>query len=379
MSFEQIAFVSLVLAAIPAVMVLINLTIYRSPTRRDGDTDQAISVLIPARDEEESIGDAVRAALASRGVDVEVVVLDDHSTDATAAIVREIATHDARVRLETGKDLPAGWCGKQHACHQLSKLASHPTLVFVDADVRLAPDGLRRMAEFLRRSGADLISGIPRQITGTWSEKLIIPLIHFILLGFLPMLGVRFSRWPAFAAGCGQLFMAHRAAYWAIGGHAAIKSSRHDGVTLPRAFRQAGLKTDLFDATSVAVCRMYRGLDELWPGFAKNATEGMATPAAIGPWTMLLFGGQVLPFLLLPVAVLTGDATAFATVAVATALAYCTRLVLTVRFRQSWLGTLLHPAGVVLVLAIQWFALWRSLRGREIPWKGRAPITETAT
>src|SRR5439155_361198 len=117
--------------------------------------------------------------LASRGVTVDVVVLDDHSEDDTAALVGAIARRDRRVRLLSAPPLPAGWCGKQHACHVLRGAARYDLLAFLDADVRLEPDGLARLAAFLRNSGADLVSGIPRQVTGTLLERLVIPLIHF--------------------------------------------------------------------------------------------------------------------------------------------------------------------------------------------------------
>src|SRR5207244_4018469 len=131
------------------------------------------------------------------------------------------------------------------------------------------------------RSGADLGSGFPRQETGTLLEKLVLPLIHFLLLGYLPLIGMRWCRHPAFGAGCGQLFVTRRDAYEAVGGHVAVRASLHDGLTLPRAYRRRGLKTDLCDATELADCRMYRSGRELWYGLAKNAREGLAHPKAI--------------------------------------------------------------------------------------------------
>lgn len=375
MILELLALAALVLASIPAAMTVINLAFYRVPRKTGGTGRPAVSVLIPARDEQRSIGACIEAALASEGVDLEVVVMDDHSRDATPEIVRALAERDPRLRLETAPTLPAGWNGKQHACAALARAASHPTLAFVDADVRLAPDGLRRMVAHLEDRGADLVSGIPEQRTETLAEKLVVPLIHFVLLGFLPMPGMRWSKRPAFAAGCGQLFVARREAYRTVGGHAAIRDSRHDGLALPRAFRRAGFATDLADATPVATCRMYRNAREVFDGFAKNATEGMATPAAIGPWTLLLLGGQTLPPILLAVAGLAGTPMALGAAAGATALAFGTRLLLTARFRQSWLGAALHPLGVAAVVAIQWTAWWRERRGLAVAWKGRVHET----
>jgi hypothetical protein len=336
-----------------------------------GGDRPAVSVLIPARNEAASIRAAVEAALSSHDVTLEVIVLDDHSEDDTAAIVRRLAAVDHRVQLVTAPPLPEGWCGKQHACASLAQQARRALLVFVDADVRLAPDGLARMAAFLRASRADLISGVPYQETVTLGEKLLIPLIHFLLLGFLPMYRMRRSSHPAYGSGCGQLFMARREAYAKSGGHAAIRASLHDGVALPRAFRQRGFMTDLFDATDIATCRMYRSGLEVWRGLAKNASEGLAAPAMIGPATLILLGGQVLPIMcLLGLRPSTWAGLAWAGLAVAAA--YYPRWRGWRRFRQSALGALLHPIGIALLLAIQWRAFIGARLGRPQQWKGRA-------
>lgn len=374
MSAVVLAAVALTLAALPALLFLANLRRYRPAPPAGPGPAPAVSLLVPARNEQASIGACLEAALASRGVTLEVIVLDDASEDDTAAVVRALAARDPRLRLETAPPLPPGWCGKQHACHVLSGLARHPLLAFVDADVRLAPDGLARLAAFLHTSGADLVSGVPRQETGTLMEKMLIPLVHFILLGFLPLGRMRRSSHPAYAAGCGQLFLARRDAYDASGGHAGIRTTLHDGIRLPRAFRAAGRRTDLCDATDLAVCRMYRGGGEVWRGLAKNATEGLAAPARIVPATLLLLGGQVLPFGLLAAAArLPWSAVAVA--AVAAALAYLPRVAGVLRFRQSPTGAVLHPLGVTVLLAIQWYALLARLVGRPARWKGRGYVT----
>ena len=373
MTFLILAAVVCLLALIPACLWHLNSRAYAPPPKPGTDRDlPAVSVLIPARNEAHSIRAAVTAALASQDVTLEVVVLDDHSEDETASIVRQMAAHDSRVRLETAPALPPGWCGKQHACAVLAHLAAHPQLVFVDADVRLAPDALARMAAFLQSSGADLISGVPHQETGTFAERLVIPLIHFLLLGFLPLHRMRASRHPAYGSGCGQLFMARRDAYEKMGGHAAIRASLHDGLTLPRAFRQAGLMTDICDVTRLATCRMYRGFTELWHGLAKNATEGLAAPATIVPATVLLLGGQVIPVLLFTYGLLAPVSTAGRVLAcLAVAAAYYPRIGACLRFEQSWRGALLHPCGILLLLSIQWYALGRAVMGRPAVWKGR--------
>lgn len=372
-----LVWISFGLAALPTVLYLVNRLLYRPPRASIGAPRPTVSVLIPARNEEASIGAAVRAALSSEGVDVEVVVLDDHSADDTADIVRRLAQLDPRVRLEHAPPLPEGWCGKQHACYRLSEHARFDLLAFVDADVRLAPDGLARMAGFLERRQTDLVSGIPRQETGTPLEKLVLPLIHFLLLGYLPMLGMRLLGWSAFGAGCGQLFLTRRAAYERVGGHAAVRTSLHDGVTLPRAYRRAGLVTDMADATGVATCRMYRSGREVWLGLAKNAREGLAAPRAIGVWTLLLALGHIAPWVLLALpATWAGGSAVWGPALAAALLPLAVRLDAARVFRQSLFGALLHPVGVLLLLGIQWDATQRAWRGRPVGWKGRPNVKE---
>jgi hypothetical protein len=368
--------IALALAALPAVFFLRNAQLFQPPPAIQPGPPPRVSVLIPARNEEQSIGPAVESVLESVGVELEVVVLDDHSEDRTAEIVREIAMRDPRVRLESAPPLPEGWCGKQWACHTLSTHARHPVLTFLDADVRLTPLALARMHGFLRSSGAALVSGFPRQEKGTLLEKLVIPLINWLLVCYLPIGSMRRSRAVGLGAGCGQWFMTTRDAYERAGGHAAVKASLHDGLKLPRAYRKAGLMTDICDATDLAVCRMYRSAGQVWNGLAKNAREGMASPVLIVVWTILLFGGHVLPFLLVrPPWEWSLPFLPDAIPVLAVFLSYLARFGCAALYRGSWLGAALHPVGVSVLLAIQWYALLRWLVGKPVGWKGRAHPT----
>lgn len=373
MNWELLVTIALVLAAIPAVLFLVNLWFYRPLSKRSEQAGrpQPLSVLIPARNEERNIKAMLDAALANRGCDFEVVVLDDHSTDATARIVREFAERDPRVRLEQAPALPAGWCGKQHACHVLGGLARNPLLVFIDADVRLAPDALARMAGFMdARPRVALASGVPHQELGTFSERLLLPLIHFVLLGYLPMAFMRWTKMAGFSAGCGQLFIARAEAYRTTGGHANIRTTLHDGVKLPRLFRRAGFWTDLFDATDIATCRMYQTNGETWRGLGKNATEGLGAPGAIVPMSILLLGGQVFPVMLACIVPLVAPQIIGMSLA-ALVLAYFPRLISVWRFRQPLGSALLHPVGVMALIWIQWVAWVRYWSGKPSEWKGR--------
>lgn len=371
-----LALIAFALATLPALMTMRNLKQFqpacKDPLAIDKAKAYGVSVLIPARNEEASISGALQSILQSSHPEFEIIVMDDASEDRTAEVVQGFASSDPRVRLVQSAGLPQGWNGKQHACWGLASYARYDLLLFLDADVRLSSDALTRIVAEYRERQSPLISGFPRQETGTWSEQLLIPLMHYVLLGFLPIDQMRSSTQPGFAAGCGQLFLAHRDRYFEVGGHSAIAASRHDGIQLPKAFRKHGMKTDIFDATDLATCRMYQSLPQVIRGLLKNATEGIANPRLILPFTVLLLGGSVLPIVLLVISVVIGSGwMTIGLLTIATALSWYPRVAASIRFRQSWLGVLLHPLSIAWFTILQWVALVMSIFRVRTAWRGR--------
>jgi len=335
-----------------------------------------VAVCIPARNERDNVEACVRSALASRDVDVRAYVYDDESTDGTGEIVARLAAEDARVVVVPRRPLPAGWNGKQHACFRMAEhgLAYDPTLewfLFTDADVRLEPDAVARALGFAQRADAALVSTVPREITGSVGEMLLVPLIHFVLMGYLPFGRMRATRDPAASAACGQFVLVSRAAYRASGGHEGFRDSMHDGVKFPRAVRRAGLRTDLYDGTESVSCRMYRGFAQTWRGFAKNAYEGLGNLGLLAFITVWHLVGHLVPWAVC----LSWDSRSETSVALVLAVAAITcaltyRTLLCLRFRQSWLNVPLHPISIATLTAVQWWSLWLHRTGRR-GWKGR--------
>jgi hypothetical protein len=375
---------------------VVNARLFRPPRRHDG-APRRVAVLIPARDEASGIRACLEHVLASRGVDIEVLVLDDNSSDDTAAIVDDVCRTDARVRLLRATVLPPGWNGKQHACWQLAQAVgtpfaasfAAPWMLFLDADVRVQPEAIADCLATICDSRNALLSGFPRQLTHGFLEWLLLPLIHFVLLGFLPLGRMRATTNPAYAAGCGQFMLVEREAYTKAGGHAAIRETRHDGLRLPRLFREHGLHTDMVDLTDHASVRMYDSAAATWNGLAKNATEGLGSPTRIVPFTLLLALGQITPIvlvfgwiLLLSVAATGAGMTGAKlwtrevialTLAVVTALiaSYMPRFIAVRRFKQPLKSAWLHPLGVLLLLILQWYALVRQVLGKPVGWRAR--------
>ncbi len=362
-------------SVVPAALFCWNLYYFRVP-KRMFDADQRgapkISVLIPARNEEANIGAAIECVLASQRIDFELIVLDDASTDATAAIIDTYAQQDARIRRVAAPPIAAGWAGKAHAAHTLSTLARHDVFCFIDADVRIEPEALDRIHGFLLQTNSAIVSGFPQEITVTSLEWLLLPLIQFLLLSYLPLAGLRHTSLPAFGAGCGQLQMMTRTGYERTGGYAGVRATMHDGITLAKLFRKHGYHSDLADLTGLARCRMYNDSSDVWQGLMKNATEGIAAPGRIVPFTLLLFCGQILPWLLLLHALLTGEAHGIRWIATACIASLLPRFISVPRFRQKSAGAVLHPVGVAILLVLQWSALLQKMRGRQAIWKGRA-------
>lgn len=233
-----------------------------------------VSILIPARNEAAVIGETVRRMLAQTYPRFELIVLDDGSTDGTAEVARAAAAGDARVRVIAGEALPPGWAGKNWACHQLAQAAQGDWLLFTDADTIWAPDALAAVVAEAGRTRADLLTVWPTQITITWPERLVVPLMALVVIGYLPVFMVHYTPWSPFAAANGQCLLFRRRAYDAIGGHAALKGDVLEDVKFARRIKAHRLRLRMADGNGLVSCRMYRDWPGVRDGYAKNILSG---------------------------------------------------------------------------------------------------------
>lgn len=233
-------------------------------------TEPAVSILIPARNEEENIGNLLAQLATLEYSSLEVIVYNDHSDDKTESIVKQWAAREPTIKIINGQQLPQGWLGKNHACHKLSQAATGDILLFLDADVSVQKNLIKRSIGHLQKYDLHLLSIFPEQIMKSLGEKVSVPLMNWILLSLLPLALIRKSKNHAFSAANGQFMMFKAVTYKAIWPHEKCKSHRVEDIAILRLFKQKGLASDTRLGDNDISCRMYDGLDAAITGFTKN-------------------------------------------------------------------------------------------------------------
>ncbi|MER7417726.1 glycosyltransferase family 2 protein [Micromonospora peucetia] len=349
----------------------------RRPADRPAPVTEPVAVLLPLRDEAGRVAACLRALLAQRGVPgLRVVVLDDGSTDGTADVVRAVVGDDPRVTLLDGVAPPPGWLGKPHACWQLAARAdpAATALVFVDADVVLAPDAVAAAVTELRAARVTLLSPYPRILVATAADRLVQPLLQWLWLTFLPLRAMERSRRPSLAAAGGQFLVLDRAGYDAAGGHAVVAEKILEDVELARAVKRAGGRIALADGSRLATCRMYENWPQLRDGYSKSLWATFGHPAAAATVVALLLLLYTAPPLL-AVAALVAGAPAVATAALVGYLLGVAGRAVSARATGGrwWPDALAHPVSVVV---LGWLTLrsYHLRKRRRLSWRGR-PVT----
>lgn len=345
----------------------LNLRRLRVPKNDPAETGERISLLLPVRDEANRVTDCLESLLEQiRVPNLEILVMDDGSSDGTADVVRAVAGADPRVRLLTAPELTADWLGKPHACQHLADASTGSVLVFVDADVHLSPHAVAAAVELLRTSGLQLISPYPRQIALSAPERLVQPLLQWSWLTTLPLRLAERSPKPSLSAANGQFLVVDARAYRRSGGHAApqVRSAVLDDIALLRSVKAAGGRGGVVDGTALATCRMYEDWVQLREGYTKSLWSAFGSRAGAGA----VIAGLGLIYLVPPVAALGGSLTGLGGYLAAVAGRYA---VAERTGGRSLPDSFAHPASIAI---FGWLTA-RSLAARqrgEILWRGRA-------
>ncbi len=355
-------------------ILLLNLVDVKSLSSGEPSAMPFVSILIPARNEERSIEACVRSLCAQSYPRFEVIVLNDHSVDQTGAILSRLQSEFQTLRVISGDALPQGWVGKCWACHQLSKVAMGELLLFTDADTVHAPDALARAVASMERTRADMLSLVPHQTLGTFWEHIIVPLVHFLIMCFLPMRMIWKSNIEAFAFANGQFILFRRAMYERIGGHEAVKSNIVEDVWFVKATKRAGGKVMVFNGVDAVQCRMYDGLGEAFRGFSKNLFAGLGYNAfGMVAVCAVMFACFILPYFFVGVSLIGAEFSlaSFWLPLSQLLLAALMRVFIALKFRLNPLYALLHALSIVMFIAIAFNSMRWIYFGGGAAWKGR--------
>jgi chlorobactene glucosyltransferase len=334
----------------------------------------SLSIIVPARNEEQNIARCVNSLLSTRYPDFEVIVIDDRSTDATLRIVDAIAEGDPRLKVVAGEQLPDGWVGKPWALAQGARVARGAWLLFTDADTEHEPLAATSALQCALENGYGVVSLLTDQQTIGLAERLLLPTILFvIMLGVGGTDDVNDPRKPDVAIFNGQYILVSRVAYDAIGGHEAVRAEIAEDLELARRFKRDGrFRICLAGAGGLVRTRMYVSFAQIWRGFVKNFAIGArGRPfGAIAGTALLACVSPISPIVAL-VAVLQRQWPAVAVLVLSGAaiIAVAEFGMRRARFRAG--SGLALPLGLVVTLAIFATSLYCTFVGRGVEWRGR--------
>ncbi len=359
------------------VNLVLNILSFKKPSREAlvPNPPPLVSIMVPARDEETNIGRCLKSLQRQDYPNLEIIVLDDNSTDRTSEIVRDFVSADPRIRLIEGAPLPDGWAGKPHACHQMSSLAAGDWFLFVDADTVHAPHMLRSTLSLAIEEHADLLSGFPRQLAGSFCTRIGIPLIYFIIMSWFPLWALQLSRKPRPSLAIGQYLLFTRRIYNTIGGHTAVRSRILEDVWLGVETVKAGGRHVAVDLTGIVSCRMYRGIAGLWEGFTRWLYS-VSTLSVAGLVALVLAAWF---FYLSPYYWLWHEFTRPGSpspwldiIVFQVGIIFLIRLIANLRFHESPLAAIFHPLAIAFLIFNAVVTLLRRALGAGVAWKKRS-------
>jgi len=338
-----------------------------------------VSVIVPARNEEARIGACLATLRAQDYPGLEIIVVDDCSTDRTADLVRQSARDDPRVRLLQGRPPAPGWLGKPHAVWQGVAAATGEFLCFVDSDGQLHPQCIRQALETMEEQRADLLTlGMRLECRSFWERAFLPVIVQLVLLGF-PAQEVN-DPGSEVASANGPFLLFRRSAYEAIGGHEAVRNEIVEDLVLARRIKQNGFRLCWVLAPELMSVRMYASLREIWDGWSKNFFKSLDEKVSLA----VLAGAGILWLFFVPWAAAVGAGGLLLAgpgrVQALTLLVLALAVLLAHVVQRKWIASAygltdeavyLQPLGALVVFCILVNSTLKTRRGGGIRWKGR--------
>jgi len=332
-------------------------------TRVNKHYHDLVSILIPARNEEENIVALLESIKVQDYKDYEVIIYDDESSDRTYAVCASFAAIDSRVRVIKGGALTPGWIGKNHACYQLAKKAKGSYFLFLDADERVAAGLINSAVHRMKLHDLSLLSLFANQDMLTIGEKATVPLLHYLLLNLLPIRLVFLTKSPAIATACGQFMLFDADTYRKYSWHRLVKDKIVEDAELMRQVKSQGCRGEVLLANRMLNCRMYSNYEHAIAGFSKNALAAFNDSiAGLLVYILLMIGGPMIVLMTLNPSLIFFMAGLIALSRVMISLASGQRV---------FYNLLLHPVQMLNLTLIAFLSIQKSLT-RTNTWKGRA-------
>jgi chlorobactene glucosyltransferase len=341
-----------------------------------------VSVIVPARNEARSIDACMRSILATTWPAMELIVVNDHSSDGTGDIARRIASNDPRVEVIDNPDLPDGWIGKQWACHNGARIASAPFVLFTDADTRHGPELLARSMNAMRERRADLFTVAGSQVMETFWERLLQPHVFGMLVArFGDTERVSRSRDPYDKIANGQFMLMRRDLYDRTGGHEAVRTHVAEDLRLAQEWTRLGYSVQIVVGFDHMTTRMYEGFAEIWRGWGKNIWAAGRDTISAGPRVRALLRivaplvplWEIIPPVAIAAAVVGAAPIAvgvWGTIAFAANTLFW--MMIHLAFRAQVRYALLNPLAALVLVGLFARASWR---GERVEWKGRSYVS----
>ncbi len=359
----------IVISGICLAITTSNCLLWPRVRKSDSYYFDSVSVLIPARNEANNLPACLETVIEQGSVISEILVYNDHSTDNTSQVINAYSARSPKVKLVTVVPILSGWSGKNFACAQLAKAAKREWVLFIDADARLTPNAVNRMLSEAKIRQVTFLSCWPELKMQTLAEKLLMPLLNFVVFSIYPSWLALIKR-PEFEFNAG-LGLAHgacmlfeRNSYEQFGGHEKVKGEIFEDTRIAQLWRADGKAGACLDGQEIVYLRMYSSFTEIWSGFQKNIY-----PAFTQEYNFWLFlSVHIFVFFYPFVGILLYKSSL---PLIASLLVLLTRIMLVIRFRHSLLSVLFHPLGEFILILLGLSSWWRCKTGRGVVWKGR--------
>jgi len=358
---------------------LVNNFVFKDVTKFKLDRDlfdksPLVSILIPARNEERNIKRCLVSLTKQDYENIEILVLDDNSSDNTSAIVRELAEKDERIKLYHGRELKEGWMGKPYACHQLAEHANGDYLIFTDADTLHFPDSVSSALACLLKNKLDALSVLSKQIMVTIHERMVVPFGHYMILCFMPLYLIKNTKSPLFCTAVGQFMFFKKEVYKKIGGYESVKNQVIDDVEMSKQVKKHGYKFMIFDGRDNLYSRNYRNAKEVIRGHSKTLFAAFDYNVIVISVGIILISIIFLSpfFLILPAIFFKWPMIIVELIVLQIAIILLTRIILSIRFKsKAVVDVLLYPLSVIYLLLIAVDSIFNTITGVGVNWKGR--------